>query len=159
MAQRHKLTKTFIDSLPLEASGKKVFYRDSMTIGFGIVVTQSKTYFIETRMPNGQNKRKTIGKHGVYTLEQARTEAKRLLLLIDQGVDPVAQKELLKRNFIQAKKIDELIPSLDDAYTVYKTKKKLSAKTLEAYGRCVNDYFEDWKDIKITEFSKKNDSR
>lgn len=155
MAQRHKLTKTFIDSLPLEASGKKVFYRDSMTIGFGIVVTQSKTYFIETRMPNGQNKRKTIGKHGVYTLEQARTEAKRLLLLIDQGVDPVAQKEQLKRNFIQAKKIDELIPSLDDAYTVYKSKKKLSAKTLEAYGRCVNDYFEDWKDIKITEFSKK----
>ena len=116
MAQRHKLTKTFIDSLPLEVSGKKVFYRDSMTIGFGIVVTQSKTYFIETRMPNGQNKRKTIGKHGVYTLEQARTEAKRLLLLIDQGVDPVAQKEPLKPNFIQAKKIDELIPSLDDAY-------------------------------------------
>ena len=155
MAQRHKLTKTFIDSLPLEASGKKVFYRDSMTIGFGIVVTQSKTYFIETRMPNGQNKRKTIGKHGVYTLEQARTEAKRLLLLIDQGIDPVAQKEQLKRNFIQAKKIDELIPNLDDAYTVYKSRKKLSTATLEAYGRCVNDYFADWKDIKITEFSQK----
>ena len=155
MAQRHKLTKTFIDSLPLEVSGKKVFYRDSMTIGFGIVVTQSKTYFIETRMPNGQNKRKTIGKHGVYTLEQARTEAKRLLLLIDQGIDPVAQKEQLKRNFIQAKKIDELIPNLDDAYTVYKSRKKLSTATLEAYGRCVNDYFADWKDIKITEFSQK----
>ncbi len=61
----------------------------------------------------------------------------------------------MKNNFIQAKQIDELIPSLDDAYNVYKSKKKLSTATLEAYGRCVNDYFEDWKDIKITEFSQK----
>lgn len=106
-------------------------------------------------MPNSQNKRKTIGKHGVYTLEQARTEAKRLLLLSDPGIDPVAQKEQLTRNFIQAKQIDELIPSLDDAYNVYKSKKKLSTTTLEAYGQCVNNYFEDWKDMKITEFSQK----
>ena len=34
----------------------------------------------------------------------------------DQDIGPVAQKEPLKPNFIQAKKIDELIPSLDDAY-------------------------------------------
>ena len=33
-----------------------------------------------------------------------------------QDIEPVAQKEPLKRNFMQAKKIDELIPSLDDAY-------------------------------------------
>ncbi len=79
MGQRHKLIKPFIDSLPLEISGKKFFYRDSLTIGFGVVVTQSKIYFIETLMPNGLNKRKTIGKHGVYTLEQAHTNAKRVL--------------------------------------------------------------------------------
>jgi len=66
MGQRHKLIKPFIDSLPLEISGKKFFYRDSITIGFSVVVTQSKIYFIETLMPNGQNKRKTIGNHGVY---------------------------------------------------------------------------------------------
>lgn len=34
----------------------------------------------------------------------------------DQDIEPVAQKEPLKRNFMQAKKIDELIPSLDDDY-------------------------------------------
>ena len=34
----------------------------------------------------------------------------------DQDIGPVTQKEPLKPNFIQAKKIDELIPSLDDAY-------------------------------------------
>ena len=66
MGQRHKLIKPFIDSLPLKISGKKFFYRDSLTIGFGVVVTQSKIYFIETLMPNGQNKRKTIDNYGVY---------------------------------------------------------------------------------------------
>ena len=59
-------------------------------------------------MPNGQNKRKTIGKHGIYTLEQARTEAKRLLLLIDQGIDPVAQKKQLKSNFKTAIELNKL---------------------------------------------------
>ena len=34
----------------------------------------------------------------------------------DQDIGPVTQKEPLKPNFIQAKKIDELIPNLDDAY-------------------------------------------
>lgn len=93
---RYKLTKAFIDSISFEESSNKVFYRDSITIGFGLSVTQSKTYFIETRMSNGQNKRKTIGKHAVFTLEQARTEAKRLLLLISQGIDPVTEQKKSK---------------------------------------------------------------
>ena len=155
MAQRYKLTKTFIDSLPLEDSGKKVFYRDSVTISFGLIVSQAKTYFIETRMPTGQNKRKTIGKHGVYTLEQARSEAKRLLLLIDQGIDPVSQKKQLKQNFKSETEIIKLIPTLKDAYSNYKSKKILSNATIEAYDRCVNDYFKDWNNIKITDFTQK----
>ena len=63
MGQRHKLIKPFIDSLPLEISGKML---------------------------------------NIY--------------YFDQDIGPVTQKEPLKPNFIQAKKIDELIPSLDDAY-------------------------------------------
>lgn len=93
-------------------------------------------------MPNGQNKRKTIGKHGVYTLEQARAEAKRLLILMHQGIDPVAEKKLLKNNFEYEKEQNELIPTLQAAYEIYKTKKKLSKNTLDAYNRCVNDYFD-----------------
>ena len=154
MSQRYKLTKTFIDSLPLQDTGK-TFYRDSVTVGFGLIVSQSKTYFIETRMPTGQNKRKTIGKHGVFTLEQARTEAKRLLLLISQGVDPVAESKKIKTDFNAEKESNKLIPTFHTAYQDYKLKKTLSKATIEAYDRCVNDYFKDWKDIKITEISQK----
>lgn len=99
ITMRYKLTKAFIDSISFEGSGNKIFYRDSITIGFGLSVTQSKTYFIETRIPNGQNKRKTIGKHPVFTLEQARTEAKRLLLLISQGIDPVTEQKKNQKQF------------------------------------------------------------
>ncbi|MEN8283131.1 Arm DNA-binding domain-containing protein [Acinetobacter gerneri] len=154
MSQRYKLTKTFIDSIPLQEAGK-TFYRDSTTVGFGLIVSQSKTYFIETRMPNGQNKRKTIGKHGVYTLEQARTEAKRLLLLISQGIDPVAETKKIKSNYITEKENNRLIPTLNEAYQTYIAKKVLSKNTIEAHNRCVNDYFTDWKELKITDISQK----
>ena len=91
-------------------------------------------------MPNGQNKRKTIGKHGVFTLEQARTEAKRLLLLISQGVDPVAEKKQIKNDFNFEKEINQLIPNLNLAYQNYKCNKELAGTTIEAYDRCLNDY-------------------
>ena len=41
-----KLTKTFIDSIPL-SSGKQVLYRDTITVGFGIYVGGVKSYFVE----------------------------------------------------------------------------------------------------------------
>ena len=37
-------------------------------------------------MPNGKPKRKVIAKHSIYTLEQARTLAKQLLMDIDSGI-------------------------------------------------------------------------
>ncbi len=51
-------------------------------------------------MPNGKSKRKVIGKHGVYTLEQARAEAKRLLILMDEGIDPVQQKKQVRVDYL-----------------------------------------------------------
>ncbi len=39
------------------------------------------------RKENSKSKRKVIGKHGLYALEQTRTETKRLLILMDEGID------------------------------------------------------------------------
>jgi hypothetical protein len=100
-------------------------------------------------------KGKSIGKHGVYTLEQARTEAKKILLMMHQGIDPVAQKRQLKSDFKSEKESNELIPTLEKAYEVYKSKKKLSKNTIDAYDRCANDYFKEWKNIKITDISQR----
>jgi len=65
-----------------------------------LCVGKTKSYFAEKKMPNGKSKRKVIGKHGVYTLEQARAEAKRLLILMDEGIDPVQQKKQVRVDYL-----------------------------------------------------------
>ena len=85
MAQ--KLIKTFIDSIPLAEKGQ-VFYRDSELKGFGLRVgLTSKVYIAETKV-NGKVVRVTIGKHGVFTAEEARAEAREMLLMMSRGVNP-----------------------------------------------------------------------
>ncbi|MDQ9842206.1 integrase, partial [Acinetobacter baumannii] len=80
-------------------------------------------------------------KHGVYTLEQARTEAKRLLILMDEGVDPVKQKRDLRASAIQNDALQKLVPTLSEAYQYYKLRKKLAETSLIAYDGCIENYF------------------
>ncbi|ENT5629266.1 tyrosine-type recombinase/integrase [Acinetobacter baumannii] len=152
MAQHIKFTKSVIDSIPLSEE-KQIFYRDTVTIGFGLCVGKTKSYFAEKKMPNGKSKRKVIGKHGVYTLEQARTEAKRLLILMDEGVDPVKQKREIRASAIQNDALQKLVPTLTEAYQYYKLRKKLAETSLIAYDGCIENYFNDWKDLKLDQIT------
>ncbi len=152
MAQHIKFTKSVIDSITLSEE-KQIFYRDTVTIGFGLCVGKTKSYFAEKKMPNGKSKRKVIGKHGVYTLEQARTEAKRLLIMMDEGVDPVKQKRDIRASAIQNDALQKLIPTLSEAYQYYKLRKKLAETSLIAYDGCIENYFSDWKDLKLDQIT------
>lgn len=152
---RYNITKTFVDSLPYSPS-KITFYKDEKLIGFALRVTKnSKSYIAEKKLPDGRTCRVTIGAHGIWTVSQAREKAQEYLLMISKGIDPNAEKSNQKKSSINQKSINMLIPTLNTAYDNYKSKKKLSVATIEAYDRCVNDYFADWKEIKITEFSQK----
>lgn len=152
---RYNITKTFVDSLPLSPL-KTTFYKDEKLIGFALRVTKnSKSYIAEKKLPDGRTCRVTIGTHGIWTVAQAREKAQEYLLMISKGIDPNAEKTNSKNNVRNQKTINTLIPTLSDAYDNYKSKKNLSAATLEAYDRCVNDYFSDLKNIKITDFSQK----
>lgn len=149
-----KLTKTFIDSLELSPS-KQVLYRDTVTTGFGICVGGVKSYFVEKKMPNGKPKRKVIGKHGVYTLEQARTVAKQLLIDMDNGIDPVKEKRQIKADAIAQDNLEKSTPTLLEALNNYKANKELSKNTITAYTNSIENYFNDWKDLKITDINEK----
>jgi Arm DNA-binding domain len=71
-----KLTKTVVDHIPLTTSGQALYW-DSDLPGFGLRVgMKTKTYFAE-RGVNGRTVRFTIGKHGVFTAEQAAAEPMR----------------------------------------------------------------------------------
>ena len=79
-----KLTKTYVESLPYTEKGQK-YYHDAELKGFGVVVAmKSKTYFAQ-RDVFGKTARVTIGRHGVFTTEKAREEARQLLAFQSQS--------------------------------------------------------------------------
>lgn len=74
------------------ADGKsQVFMRDSKAPGLRVRATAAgaKSFVFERKLA-GQTIRKTIGDVQAWTIEQARVEARRLTVQVDQGVDPRA---------------------------------------------------------------------
>lgn len=66
----------------------QAFLWDSRTKGFGVrATTGSKSYIFQSKLA-GKSIRMTIGSTSVWTLDDARIEARRLLGIIDQGRDP-----------------------------------------------------------------------
>lgn len=148
-----KLTKTFVDALPLSPD-KVVFYRDTELLGFAVRVTLVKSYIAEKKI-DGKTCRCTIGLHGVFTIQQAREKAREYLLLMSQRINPNKQKEEILSQIKQDDALSKLVPTLIVAYDFYKERKKLSPNTIKAYDICVNDYFKDWQDLQIDQITSK----
>lgn len=89
------LTKRTVDAL--SAGEKFAITWDKTLKGFGVKVTPKgkKVYLVQFRLSGvGSQKRLTIGKHGTYTVEQARSVAGRALLDASEGKDPrIAKRE------------------------------------------------------------------
>ena len=83
----------------------QVFYWDSNNPGyFGVRITmaQVKAFIFQSRL-HGETIRLTIGKPPSMSIGEAQTEAKRLKVLVDQGIDPRAQKAEIKARAIAKK--------------------------------------------------------
>tara|TARA_R110000868_G_scaffold4965_1_gene30854 strand:+ start:195 stop:1121 length:927 start_codon:yes stop_codon:yes gene_type:complete len=87
-----KLTKRVVDSIPTNGADLKIF--DSQVPGFHVRVkpSGSKSYALKYRA-SGRQRNVTIGRHGVITPDQARSEAFRLLAAISDGDDPSAERK------------------------------------------------------------------
>ncbi len=91
------LTKTFVESdaaLPPAGKSKALHWDEGKgaVTGFGLSVTANgvRSYVAQGRVDGG-SRRITIGRHGVFTVQQARERAAELLLGMKQGVDPRAK--------------------------------------------------------------------
>lgn len=156
----HKLTKSYIDSIPYTQSGQR-FYRDTEIRGFGLRVgTSAKAYFVETKV-DGKVCRVTIGKHGVFTPDQARSEAKRHLVDMAKGVNP---------NDVKAEKRVKAITFGEVFEDFLAARKALKPRTIYDYRRLMGILppterkmkdprqeavtFSDWQSKPVTEITK-----
>ncbi|WOO32851.1 integrase family protein [Diaphorobacter limosus] len=88
------LTAGAIERLTCRTDSKaQAFLRDAKAPGLRVRVTNTghKAFVFEAKL-NRQTIRRTIGDVRAWTIEQARTEARRLAVLIDAGINPNEQE-------------------------------------------------------------------
>jgi integrase len=88
-----KLTKRPIDNLKPLPSGDLYVWDDEVA-GFGLRVKPSgvRSFIIQYRNASGDSRRKTLGKYGVLTADEARKLAKVDLAEVAKGADPVEKR-------------------------------------------------------------------
>lgn len=146
-----KLTKSFIDQLPIPPKGEngkatQVIYRDSALSGFGVLVGSggTKSFFIERRV-NGRVKRISIGRYGHLTPSQARDRAQELLGNIAVGKDPHHEKRSMLGRSI----------TLGQAFQDYlHVRKDLKPGTILNYQKCLKTYVPDWLNKRLIDITK-----
>ena len=126
-----KITKSAVDRVtPAEHD---TFLWDPEVRGFGLKVTPagSRIYILQYRCDGSKLRRYTIGRHGSpWTPEQARQEAKRLLGMIANGVDPADHRAHRK----VAPTMAELAKRFLAEHVEYKTK----PRTAKEYRRVLH---------------------
>ena len=141
---RHKLTKSYIDSIQFLEVGQ-VFYRDTEIFGFALRVGKTaKTYIAENKV-NGKTVRFTIGKHGVVTAEQARIQARKILGQMASGNNPVEDKKALRAKTVM---LEEVLAEFLAA------RKSLKPRTIADYQDVLKRYLSDWLDKPMAEITK-----
>lgn len=146
-----KLTKTFIDRLPIppkkpNGAANQAIYRDTSLVGFGLLVGSggTKSFFIERRI-NGRVKRISIGRYGHLTPAQAKLKAQEMLGVIAMGQDPSAE-----RRATEAKSI-----TLSAAFEDYlNTRKSLKEGTIKNYRQSVGCHLSDWFNRRLVDIDK-----
>ncbi|WP_111435154.1 site-specific integrase [Rhodobium orientis] len=92
-----KLTKKVADAAT--PRDKDYVIWDSVVTGFGLKVTPagSKIYILYYRSESGRQRRPSIGKHGAFTVDQARQTARKWLNEIASGKDVSAERQSNRR--------------------------------------------------------------
>ena len=89
LSDRVNLTAGVIERLTCPAGKQQAFMRDSEAPGLRVRVTAAgaKSFVYEAKLDR-QTIRRTIGDVKLWSIEQARTEARRLAVVLDNGQDP-----------------------------------------------------------------------
>lgn len=148
-----KLTKTAVDRAApaIKKDGKQgqqIFF-DTELRGFGLLVSASSKTFIAQRDIGRKTVRVTIGRYGLFTVDQARKEAQQILAKMARGINPVEERRAARAQGI----------TLNEAWELYKQTlkaKKSSPKTLTRYTQAVETYLTRWLDKPLASLSRED---
>ncbi len=152
-----KITKQFVDSRKQPGE-----WSDSELKGFRLKVTPKgkKVYFVENSVKGGRpSVTVTIGQHGVWTAETARAEARRLLLMMSQGIDPnrLKKEQAAQEAAAQAKKTSEARVQDITVRRVlrdYCESRNLKDSTISDYHLVLHRCAQDWLDLPLILITK-----
>ena len=138
-----KLTKSNIDRIPLTQSGQQLYW-DTELSGFGLVIGQtSRSYIAQSNIAN-KSVRMTIGRHGIFTSDEARLKARFLLNEMAQGINPVERKRSVQVQGI----------TLCEAFNAFLKVRKLKPNTVYDYQNTINASFKKWLDKPLKELTR-----
>lgn len=85
-----RVSKRSVDALFCPPGKDRVFLWDDDLSGFGVgAFASGKKVYVAQYRQDGRSRRLTIGDHGRLTPDQARSEAKQVLGLVERGADPI----------------------------------------------------------------------
>lgn len=143
MAERAKLTKTFVDGIAFAEKGQ-AFYWDADLPGFGMRVgIGSKAWFVEKRIGH-KTTRVTIGKYPAVTAKQARDEAMAKLGKMAAGINPTQEKREARIKSV----------TLQAVFAEFLAARQLKPKTVKDYTAVINGLYADWLKKPITAITK-----
>lgn len=147
-----KLTEKAIQRLEFSEAGQ-VDYFDLVTPGFGLRVGKAtKTYFVMKKI-NGKDARKSIGRNGNYSLEEARAIAFDYLHDMRKGINPT-EKERQQRLDAEAEKLKDL--TLDQVFREMLSIRasRIKVATASWYEQLLNLYAYDWLNKPLRHITK-----
>ena len=85
-----RISKRSVDALTCPQGKDREFLWDDALAGFGAGAFPSgKKVYVAQYRQNGRSRRANIGEHGRLTPDEARSEAKKLLGVVETGADPI----------------------------------------------------------------------
>jgi integrase len=135
-----------LDDIEIPPQGRTT-YHDTNTIGLSIRVanTGRKTFIVRKKL-NNKDTFSSIGHYPSTTIHQARSKARDILNVIDEGINPnnIRGDVLTKQNITLQKVFDDYCVS----------KHNIKSSTMKNYLSIFNTYLGDWKKKSLAEITR-----
>ena len=95
-----RLTQVAIKSIPRPDGAKQKLYFDAEPKGFGVLVsgkTDTRTFIVQRSLLGGKTRRISIGRVGVFSVEEARAKARKIIAKFYDGCDPKEEQQRITR--------------------------------------------------------------